>query len=662
MADKRFQEAIQRTLIVTLGELGETVGRRVERVLDEGGHPPVVAVQHIDGAWDDGIIDDALRDISRLSHRATLRQMGYRDDRLRELVIWTVGTSDQPLSDVTRQLADRAAVLLGVEPLTLGLILHDTTDETKEPAPLAVAQETQSGKPPPFTGPCYIVSPVDETGLVLDDEDALIEQAAYFVALHACTSLRDAPVWIEQASGWSEGMRSAAFGLRKMAWPGDVAQARAAHALGRVVLERLLGQWEGENASDALLRSASLAPALLAPRLIPRALASAIKGVATDPPSIPPWALLRPAGKQQHPLVAELEAIGEEVPVIIEKHADGWDPLVKVELEKAAGLVCAGVAQALDRGGVRRTRTLIEGLSWRLDEWIVGAEQRRIELEEDLKKILDEAETVRGALATIINQMPHRNLRAVFRLLRNPLRWIRLWMRWRKANDLLARHHLLTAAVLETRATMSQMTHAAEVYLALGDAVESASQKVDQMEEGLYALFHLGDLPAWPDSSARLMGDAPDEVLNCLMEQTLPPAAAHVETFVEQWGPLSNWSDETTPEKGTIHQWLHDQAAPLGGCSVWDVARCRFAEPDAVRYWIEAWIDPVYPQWRWDPAALSESERTGVGGVKVFLGAPNGARLWEDDGAGPRVLPLARSDRVAVVALRWGIPNDYEEV
>jgi hypothetical protein len=360
-------------------------------------------------------------------------------------------------------------------------------------------------------------------------------------------------------------------------------------------------------------------------------------------------------------VLAQLEAAEAEVVAAVERQAGAWEPLTAAEVEKATELMRGWVAQALDAGGVRRARSLIKGVSWRLDQWVIGAEQRRVELEADLEQIIRDTEAIRTALAGIVGQMPGRSLRSLLRLLRNPFRWVQFWGRWRKAGDLLARHYLVAAAALETRVTARQLAHAADVYLALGDALETISQEVEQLESDLRDLFSPGECPPWPDASTDLLGDAPDEVLARLAERLLPPVPVQVEAFLERWGALSRWGEGTVVEEGTVSQWLSERTAPLATCSVWDVARCRFEQPDALRTWLEAWVDPVYPLWRWDPAALSEDERAGVGATKVFFSAPDGVRIWEDDGVGPRVLPLSRPDRMAVVALRWGIPDRSSE-
>jgi len=712
-------------LILTLEETGAAVGQRLVQMLDEWGSPPVVAVRHLgpDGSTvneaalaeagetpDAEVVDAALHEISRLAHRATLGRIGYSPNRLGELVIWVVGPPDAPLAGVARLAAERATTLLGIDPFTLGLALWDNYpagSPVEEPSgqdrdactgplpnPQFAIRNSRSAIPSPLSL-LYLVAPVNEVGLTLDDAPALYEQAARFLALHICTPLCETPVWVDQAEGWGDGPVNASFGLAWIAWPGNVAQARAARRLAAALRRQLL-ETSGEAVdADALLREAALAPPLLALRLTPPAAIETVRSAADDGPTFAPWALLRPAGGGSaqasvlselvlsepvlseaegaegarrgeessravgHPLVTHLEAMVEERVAVLDNCGPAWERATHAGIEDVIVQVRAWVAHTLDAGGLDGARALTGVLERRFGEWAGGAEQHHLEAQEDLLRIEREGETVRAALVALLEEMPRRRLGELLRLLRSPARWVWLWLRWRKAESLCARYLMLQAAALETRVVIEQMKRACGIYWAAGAELQTVSRELDRWEQGVYDLFSdTDDVPEWPRMEL-LLGDDPDALLDELAERHLPSPPAQVDTFLAQWGPRSRWWREELPNRKEVDEWLVEQVIPLTEVSVSEVVRCRHlqeVQPDALLTWVEELAAQASPLWRWDPAALSEAERAHISGTTVVLSAMDGITSWGDDGSGWRALPLVRADRLAVVVLRWGIP------
>jgi hypothetical protein len=693
----KVKAAIQRTLILTLGEAGAAVGQRLVQMLDKWGTPPVVAVRHLRLDEESAeVIEAALREVSRLVHRTALHNLGYESGRIDPLIVWVVGAPDAPLANVASLAAGRAAALLGLDPLTLGLVLvgveglalREGLDECRReqealenPEPALQAGAAADGLPgqvpTAFTGPCYLVAQVNEAGLTLDGSPALYEQAARFLALHTCTPLRDAPTWTEQASGWSDRRGYASFGLTWLAWPGPVAQARAARLLVEALLSLLMGPTDGAPEACALLRQAALAPPLLAPRLTPPAAVEAVRLATDDLPPLAPWALLRPSGEAGHPLVEQIEAMAEERGTVLAGCAPTWERLMRSNIKATTAQVRDWVSQALDTGGLDQTRALVGALVQRLGEWAAGAEQRLEEAQEDLARTGRNRQAVLVELISLLEKMPRRRLRELLRLLRNPLRWAWLWLLWRKARSLHARCLLLQAAALETRVVMEQMKRVCGVYWAAGAELQSVARELDRLEVGLYDLLEATDeTPDWPQMPL-LLGDDPDALLAQLAERYLPSPQAQAEEFLARWGSLSRWWAEGLPRQAAVEQWLMEQVAPLAAVPVWEVARCRYPKPDDLHTWIEELAAQASPLWRWDPAALSDDERACLGNATVLLSAPDDSVPWGDNvpghsteltlgrGEGARadlqVLPLTRADWLAAVTLRWGIPGVERE-
>jgi hypothetical protein len=260
-------------------------------------------------------------------------------------------------------------------------------------------------------------------------------------------------------------------------------------------------------------------------------------------------------------------------------------------------------------------------------------------------------------LASLLEHMPRLCVRELVRVLRSPLQWLRLYRRWRKAQGLHTRYNLLRAAGLETRVVIEQMKRVCGVYWAAGAELVSISEELDRLEHKVHEVLGTErELPDWPDLPL-LLGDDPDTLLAQLTECHLPEMEEQAAYLLDHSGPLSKWWGNGLPHQKDISQWLKELVEPLATIPIGEVMRYRYPDPQAVAHWMDELAAQASPLWRWDPAALSEAERAHVGGATVILSALDGSVPWtEDDKSGWRCLPLARGDRLAVVALRWGIP------
>jgi hypothetical protein len=228
-------------------------------------------------------------------------------------------------------------------------------------------------------------------------------------------------------------------------------------------------------------------------------------------------------------------------------------------------------------------------------------------------------------------------------------------MRWRKALHLSDRYLMLRAALLTTRVTIEQLERACGVYWAAGSELQSISRELNALERELVDLLSLEDEDAqWPEASL-LLGEDPDGLLTELEEQYLPGPYSAAEAFLETFGPLSHLWTADLPRKERIEQWLDEQVSPLADLSVGDVARCRFPQPDNLLVWLEELAAQAAPLWRWDAASLSEEQRASVDTQTRVLSTPSNGFCEEQ--LPWQVLPLGRSDAVAFVALRWGLPG-----
>lgn len=676
----QVQGSIQRTLVLTLGESGEAVNQRVVQMLDEWHAPPVIAVRHLGGNRENAeVIDAALREISSLAHRTTLHMSGYRANRLDELVVWVVGPPSVPLGRTANLAANQAVELLDIQPVTLGLVVWD------DHSILDVADPGPSGEPGPgqatlddptprrttrriarawsgcehdaFTGPCYLVSQVNEAGMMLVEKPLLYEVVARFLVLHTCTSLRDAPTWIEEASGWGNGLGYASFGLSWLAWPAAVARDRAARDLAQSLIPVLLDGSHLSDEADARLREAALAPPSLIPRLTPRSVTEATR-CATEVPQPPaPWTLLRRPDGFDHAVVIRLQTMVAERQAALAICAPAWEPLMQKAIRETTARARAWVVEALDRDGLGQARSLTGTLERRLGEWAAGAEQRREEIQEHLQRTERDIQAALESLTALLAEMPCRCLRDVLRLLRNPFRWARLWYRWREAQRLYTQLLTLQGMALAAKVSIEQMERACGVYWAVGSELQSISRELDRLERGLYDLLTpTSEIPEWPRIPL-LLGDDPDALLARLVEQLLPARQIQAADFLAELGPLSRWWSDGLPDRSSVDEWVVDQVTPLVTIPVWDVVHSRHPQESHVQAWTEELVAQACPLWRWDPAELSDQERTCGGAATVMLSAPEDNAPWNDNWPGVRVLPMNSARALAVVTLRWGIPS-----
>lgn len=734
---------IQRTVILTLGDVGAAVAQRLRDILGEWRTPPVVTVAQLDPDSQSHepselstAIGTALRDVSRLSHRTTVDGLGYSAGRLEELVIWVVGASTASLTGAARLAKERSSAMLGVDPLVLGLVLGAAVDSLEDPEHASQTHPTQlikvksdetascpdsepsardtsessmlgssstaevscdaaevedeaqgldiadtspdmmvasesadqndrPGVPPSLelpvgfsemlSGPCYVATPVNEAGLVLDGASALYEHAARFIALHVCTPLRDAPAWVEQSRGWDNGLGCVSVGLAWVAWPGGVAQRRAARRVGGELMPLLIGPPDICSDVDGLLREAKLMIPDLVPRLTPRG-ASELVHSATDETLEPTLAAaFKSPEDPEHPVIEFLEGRVAEWEEGLSACAEAWETLLQTSIKTVTAEVRSWVGDALDRDGFASARRVTDGLERRFSEHATGAEQRYLELEGDHAQMESQATDVLSKLTSVLEKMPQRRLRDLLVLMRRPSHWVQLWLRWRRVKRLCTQYLLLRGAVLETQVAVEQMQRACGLFWAAGSELVSISKELDRLEAKLEDLLApKGEAPEWPEMPL-LMGEDPGRLLDGLMEEYLPALQSLRANFLADLGPLSAMWTGKAPSQSTVDEWLMRVTSRLADVPTWDVIRFRYRDADELRAWLHEMSAHAAPLRRWDLTAVFEYERAEVGTVTALLSPPSeGPR--EDDSPGWRSLPLARIDGLAVVTMRWGVP------
>lgn len=679
--DAYLPEALQRTLIVTCDEGGAVVGCLLEEILREWGSPPVARVLSMEvGAGeirpDDPVgdavlqrLDEALLDISRLSHRPALRHLGFRLDRLGELVIWVVGTSEVHVAAAARAAAARAGGLLAVDPMTMGVVMRDVEQRGTALAHDAGGERVQAVSPlasetlAAFTGPCYLVTLLNEAGLALDGPAELYQRVARFLALHTCTRLRDIPAWLSESEPWAAPAQSCpSFGLAWVAWPGSVARARAVELLKVPVLAALVARSPVPDARPEL-EAVAPPPALVVDPLTPPDLVGAVYQAASQMPPVTLFDVLQPPQPQAcHPLLARWQETEATCAALVVASDVLWDACLTALVDERLAQLRTGLWQILDAHGAGAAQSALVGLRARIDDWIASVETRSEELEVSVERTEAQAGALWQALETLLGRMPRRRFWHLLRLAFRPFTLMWIFRQWRRIAEEHQRYLHLRAALLSARVSQRQMRQAQVFYAALSAAIQDLAQVLDDLAAGVRSgLAPAPDVPEWPAGCLLLPPD-PDRVLEALISGLVPPPATLTMQLVAALGPLSRWAQEGVPDAGELVGPLWAAAEPLLHVPIVEVLRQRFAEHADASTWLHEVDVQAVPFWRWEPAVLSEADRPGLGLLRLALMAPDLA-AWMPDGhaagSGPgqeHLVPFALGDRMALVNLRRGVP------
>ncbi|MBN1814838.1 MAG: hypothetical protein JXA14_23565 [Anaerolineae bacterium] len=673
---------IQRTLVITCDDGGAEVGRLLTEMLEEWGSPPVVrtlaawnGLKESGGAdrtgdWHSQDLDDALIDISRLSHRISLQQLGFRLDRLGELAIWVVGTDEEHVAAGAHRAAARAEALLTTDALVMGIVMRDV-EGSSDNGPsngngeaARVASPLDSEMLAAFSGPCYLVTLLNEAGLALDGPDELHQRVARFLALHICTGLRDIPVWLSQGEPWTAVRVCPSFGLVWVAWPGEVAQARAVEVLKAGVLSWLVDREPALPAAQTL-ENVAPAPALLTEPLTPLGLAEAVHRAAMETQAVTFADVLQPVNtKERHPLLVRWEGVEAACTAAASPTDTSWDARLTAVFEDRTTQARAMLSQILDTQGLSAALVALRQLRQRIGDWIESVGVREDEITAGLTQLESQASALWLELEAQLARMPRRRFRHMLHLAIRPFTLLWVIQQWRKIAQGHQRYLHLRAAILSAQVSQRQMQQARSCYEALNVL---ACEQIEALEtlaaEIRSALAPSPNLPDWPMSSLLLPED-PDQLLTALMADKVAVPAVLAEQVLAELGPLSTWLEEGAPDRSAISVPLWRATEPLIQVSLTDVVQYRIEYGGDVREWLWELDVQAAPFWRWEPATLSEADRAGLGLVRLSLMAPDLVNKLSNSGDGSaapghgQTVPFEMPDRMAFINLRRGIPAE----
>jgi hypothetical protein len=217
-------QPVQRTLILTNGPIAAQAGRNIQELLSaRQGPAAVVAVVNLTGPAEYSAapfmadIPAALTRISATSITSGLLRQGYMLDRSQEIALFLLIDVSPHAGEQVMQLVQQAATIiqahLGLDTATLLIWLApEPADEAT--ATCLIASEANHHL---FSRGVLALSPLNEAGLRLPDENALAANCAEALWLLVATPLRSALEWFADQDG--EAMFGS-LGVSQWGWNG----------------------------------------------------------------------------------------------------------------------------------------------------------------------------------------------------------------------------------------------------------------------------------------------------------------------------------------------------------------------------------------------------------------------------------------------------------
>ena len=450
------------------------------------------------------LVSTTLQRISHLGHRRTLAGIGLRLDRPDEVAVFLVGHLGEAaagawLLPLATRTADLVRGQFNATPVTTGVLLLpsmglDAQAETMRaraaleeldaalrfpPSPLPAAfggtlplsqsLGEREGWLPPFNRGCYLLSPFNEEGLTLADEETLTEIIALGLYLHIFTPGRDALDWLPAPLDLDRRPTYASFGVAERYWPGDTAVRILACTWAADVLAEVLGETSpprSRGCSDSLPTAGvsstiiDLAPPrLIAEHLLPPDLMPALLVRPERFAAAPPWRL--------HTLRMEMDTAFAERAKRLKRAQARIERDAHALADETAHTLWQRLAATLDSdpvGGLAHAQRLADTLTHELHAYAEGLKTRLNEDREGLSEIQARVTAAAKALDDLVAPFPRWTLRELLPLLRRPAQVLRLALRYRRVQTAARRYRLLKESELETCLTIFLDEQAMRLY------------------------------------------------------------------------------------------------------------------------------------------------------------------------------------------------------
>lgn len=666
-------DEVQRTLLITGGELARTAGETFAALLAnrQGPEPAITAIHCANGAADDDFlmaVTEALKAISPTDLGARLAQKEWRLAAVDEIsLILALDVNLDNSRAAAALLEATTAVIhqyLGLETASLLIWLAGAESDTAVSACLSA--------PVPVTRAILPLGLRNEAGLRLPDDNALVAIAAELLWALAATPLRTLPEWAVAESGTAFTGDTAVLtlGLAGWEWSPTMTQAAFVHRWLETVLAYWLAtadQAESPEQAAAWMQTNGLSPGAFA--------ACALKEEESRLPDFLTAAWHAPLPWQLRHLFTEMRFQAEADTEACRQWGEYACLRLDEPLQQAKATLCSQAQSALDRQPVA-------GIA-RVTGWLVEILDQ---CDFRLGQMLDEAETQgetdamlaaeRGRLTASLETwlaawpLPHWQtwLGAGWRF----WRWPRLaWRYWQIVQSGRQLSHVLAQQAARQRQTIVH-TAVRQAWIELEKIIRRLQSQVEEIGEMLHYLageittpqsdpldlhsaipnpsagsgqvpqFAISHLPLPNDLYAHLV---PDDQIEAVV------AAAAVGGLGKQVKQLDDAIIVPLRRLGAerlVGLWKFTAVDALAAC---------LQNHDQVQQWWEQEQDAARPLWRLDETRLDETARTQNGRLTFVCGAdaPLVADLLPEQRDQIRPLPSNDQERMLLACVRTGL-------
>ena len=621
MTNSPYLGRIQRTLIVTIGELANRSGALFEGMMAQRQGPvggtAVVPLANNDLDSLRSAIPAALTRISPPDLAARLAKTGWQLDETSSVrLILLIGPEPETSSaipEIIQMIAGQVYQHLGIDPFILPLWLVGEANDTWSTSHLAEAVPLPLGS--------MVLSLCNQDGLRLPDEASLYAVAAELLWCLLTTPLLSL---LEQHQVHVSGLDGApllAAGIHVWTW--DLAQA-AARFEQRWLLD-VLQQWLANEVDESSL--VNISSWLQAQQLTPRQFATyALREREAALPQLP-HAAWRMPWPWHIPVLAETtrfeNSIDEEATRAYGKQAQLrlFDPLHKGReaLYKAA----RGQLNAQPVAGVAQTVAWVAAVIAACEQQLTAVIDHKDALNETADGLATARGEIEASLHTTLEEYPHTPRQWGAHLFR-PWRWPRLLLRYwqlQKSGQQLC--HLLEKQALLRRQIIQEQT----AYQALIELIQIARHlggQVAEIGEMLQHLVHLqAEVPlgeeAEPDTLFLVSTLPVPESIYARLVPDLSAAATEAAVAIGGLGAHIRQLDDAILEP--LRAYGRSQLADLAQISAAQLLQNQLEDNRSDSSPLKRGWEAASPLWRVDTASLAEAQRLNQQQLTVLCGA-----------------------------------------
>jgi hypothetical protein len=680
---------MQRTVIVTCGKAADQAGQALLDLFEER-DTPTEAIAILRGHDDlpEAEIESELRQVSQMNSQARLARQGWSLDRLDEVAVFLLVDLNDPSSlhlaaELVGRLGRAAEQRLGLSAGGLLLALAPNLEDPESASQLAGLTANRQRW---FSRGVFGLSLVNQNGLCLGGQADLIEQCARILYLLIASPLRDAPEWLTDLNGESEGSgeRIGSLGLSTWQWvPSTVREWLATRWAVSA-----LAAWRRPEPGNESAPASHQAQKWLDDRGFEAGSLQQLVGrhLLPQPEFLPwryplPWRLHRHFRRLKQPVSAEPQSgatgPGEQRPLAGHdgtpehigpgnRHPDEEQAreILARTLEKTGEALFASACQMLDEQPVAGLawvlafgRALAAGLEDMEDGLAGQREIRRARLAAMTARQRATAER----MASLLADWPQPRLGAWLWAALRPWHWLglarRYWQIEKTGRTLVWQAAEIQSWQREERVSAA-VSHAC---LSFGERVRQLALQVEEIDDMLASLQRKID--GGPAKGA-LEPAADADVVEVLYWHLVEGPDLEAERAAEAIGGLGRQVlelDDAILEGLLAAGW--QRFADLVSLTAVDVLALLYPVPGELEAWWERAWEAAAPMWRYDEAQVPEAVRAqgstltlvyggGVARLSERLGLPaTPERRWL-----PATVPEADWEQLAVLRLQGDVP------